>query len=143
SAESAADAGGADGGRAQGGADRRRRRAVRGLRFERQVTEAGVDPLDTVRTEKRTSVITGSDGSVVFRLEGAEIPADWSQLATDIIVSKYFRKAGLFGDKNQGEKSARQVVHRIAHTIRDAGERFGGYFASTDDADAFEAELSW
>jgi ribonucleoside-diphosphate reductase alpha chain len=121
--------------------DASRRR--RGMRFERQVTEAGVDPLDTVRTEKRTSVITGSDGSVVFRLEGAEIPAEWSQLATDIIVSKYFRKAGLFGDKNQGERSARQVVHRIAHTIRDAGDRFGGYFATPEDADAFEAELSW
>jgi len=76
-------------------------------------------------------------------MEGAEIPSTWSQLATDIVISKYFRKAGLYGDPKQGEKSVRQVVHRIAHTIRDAGERFGGYFATKADADAFEAELSF
>jgi ribonucleoside-diphosphate reductase alpha chain len=122
---------------------RRRSSRPRGLRFTRQVTEDGVDPLDQVRMEKRTSVITNPDGSVVFKMEGAEIPAGWSQLATDIVVSKYFRKAGLFNDKNQGETSVRQVVNRIAHTIRDAGERFGGYFASIEDAEVFEAELSF
>jgi len=124
---------------------RRRRRSsrARGLKFERRVTKPNVDPLDDVRMEKRTSVITNPDGSVVFRMEGAEIPAAWSQLATDIVVSKYFRKAGLFNDKNQGERSVRQVVYRIAHTIREAGERFGGYFASTEAAETFEAELSF
>ncbi|RLB57198.1 MAG: vitamin B12-dependent ribonucleotide reductase, partial [Deltaproteobacteria bacterium] len=124
---------------------RRRRRSARsrGLRFDRMVTEQGVDPLDEVLLEKRTSVITNPDGSVVFKMEGAEIPAEWSQLATDIVVSKYFRKAGLYGDKEQSETSVRQIVYRIAHTIREAGERFGGYFASTEDADTFEAELSY
>jgi ribonucleoside-diphosphate reductase alpha chain len=115
----------------------------RGLKFERLMSAPGVDPLDDVRMEKRTSVINNTDGSVVFKLEGAEIPADWSQLATDIVVSKYFRKAGLFGDKAQGETSVRQVVYRIAHTIREAGERFGGYFLSSEDAESFEAELSF
>ncbi len=119
------------------------RRRSRGLKFERVMGSPGVDPLDEVRLEKRTSVINNTDGSVVFKLEGAEIPADWSQLATDIVVSKYFRKAGLFGDKSQGETSVRQVVYRIAHTIREAGEQFGGYFASSDDAENFEAELSY
>ena len=119
------------------------RRRSRGLRFERRNTKAGVDPLDEVRFEKRSSVINNPDGSVVFKMEGAEIPAGFSQLATDIVVSKYFRKAGLFDDKNHGETSVRQVVYRIAHTIREAGERFGGYFASTEDADTFEAELSF
>src|SRR5438270_3879620 len=76
-------------------------------------------------------------------MEGAEIPASWSQLATDIVISKYFRKAGLHGDKHQGEKSVRQVVFRIAHTIREAADQFGGYFASKSEADAFEAELSF
>ena len=109
---------------------RRRSSRPRGLKFTREITKTGVDPLDDVRMEKRTSVITNPDGSVVFRMEGAEIPAEWSQLATDIVVSKYFRKAGLFNDKNQGERSVRQVVYRIAHTIREAGERFGGYFAT-------------
>jgi ribonucleoside-diphosphate reductase alpha chain len=88
-------------------------------------------------------VITNPDGSVVFKMEGIEVPKGWSQLATDIVVSKYFRKAGLYGDSTQGETSARQVVHRVANTIRQAGEEFGGYFASTEDADTFEAELTY
>ncbi len=115
----------------------------RGLRVERFNTQPGRNPLDDVPYERRTSVITNADGSVVFRLEGAEVPTHWSQLATDIVVSKYFRKAGLHGDKNRGENSVRQVIHRIAHTIRGAGVRFGGYFATPEDADAFEAELSY
>ena len=74
----------------------------------------------------------------------AEIPAGWSQLATDIAVSKYFRKAGLHGQRRQvGETSVRQVVYRIAHTIREAGEKLGGYFAGAKEAETFEAELSY
>src|SRR5690606_4648907 len=122
---------------------RRSRRARKGLTIERRFTEAGADPFASIVWESRQSVITNPDGSIVFKMEGAEIPAGWSQLATDIVVSKYFRKAGLYGDKHQGETSVRQVVHRVAHSIRQAGERFGGYFASVQDADAFEAELSW
>jgi ribonucleoside-diphosphate reductase alpha chain len=117
--------------------------ARQGLTFPRLSTRAGQDPLAGVRYEPRTAVITGSDGSVVFKMDDAELPVDWSQLATDIVVSKYFRKAGLHGDPQQGEHSVRQVVHRIAHTIRTAGEQFGGYFASSEDADCFEAELSY
>ncbi|WP_437677431.1 vitamin B12-dependent ribonucleotide reductase [Sorangium sp. So ce131] len=115
----------------------------RGLAFERRFTHRGADPLDEVTWERRSSVITNPDGSVVFKMEGAEIPAGWSQLATDIVVSKYFRKAGLHGKKELGETSVRQVVHRLARTIREAGEHFGGYFASTKEADTFEAELSY
>ncbi len=115
----------------------------RGLSFERRFTQRGDDPLDQVTWERRQSVITNPDGSVVFKMEGAEIPSDWSQLATDIVVSKYFRKAGLHGKKELGETSVRQVVHRLAHTIREAGERFGGYFAGAKEADTFEAELSY
>ena len=115
----------------------------KGLSFERLYTERGTDPLDQVTWERRSSVINNPDGSVVFKMEGAEIPAGWSQLATDIVVSKYFRKAGLHGKKELGETSVRQVVHRLSRTIREAGERFGGYFATTKEADAFEAELSY
>jgi ribonucleoside-diphosphate reductase alpha chain len=132
-------------------------RAARGVPVTRMFTRPGVNPLDNgapglnsvtgaaseLVYERRSSVITNPDGSIVFKMEGAEIPSTWSQLATDIIISKYFRKAGLHGDAKQGEKSARQVVYRIAHTIRDAGEKFTGYFASKADADAFEAELSF
>jgi ribonucleoside-diphosphate reductase alpha chain len=114
-----------------------------GVSIDRRFTTAQVNPLDTVVYERRSSIITNPDGSIVFKMEGAEIPASWSQLATDIVISKYFRKAGLHGDKHQGEKSVRQVVHRLAHTMRDAGEKFGGYFASKTEADAFEAELSY
>jgi ribonucleoside-diphosphate reductase alpha chain len=115
----------------------------KGALIERRFTRAGTDPLDEVVYERRTSVITNPDGSTVFKLEGAEIPAHFSQLATDIVVSKYFRKAGLFGDKAKGERSVREVVYRLAHTIREAGETQGGYFANTEEADAFEAELSY
>src|SRR5579884_2268556 len=127
-------------------------RSTGGITVTRRYTQPGIDPLEAgapgehgqpLVYERRSSVITNPDGSIVFKMEGAEIPTGWSQLATDIVISKYFRKAGLYGDKDQGETSVRQVVHRIAHTIRSAGERFGGYFATTADADAFEAELSW
>jgi ribonucleoside-diphosphate reductase alpha chain len=104
------------------------------------------DPADALKNvvwERRQSLITNPDGSVVFKMEGAEIPAEWSQLATDIVISKYFRKAGIRGDKELGETSVRQVVYRIAHTIRVAGDTFGGYFATKKDADVFEAELTW
>ena len=112
-----------------------------GLTFEHKLTRPGEDPFETTEFELRNSVITGSDGSVVFELKGAEVPVGWSQLATDIAVSKYFRKAGIKGDPKRGEKSAKELVYRVAHTIRQAGEKFGGYFASDADADIFEAEL--
>ena len=90
----------------------------------------GVDPLDEVVYERRSSSITNPDGSIVFKMDGAEVPASWSQLATDIVISKYFRKAGLYGDKDKGETSVRQVVRRIAHTIRQAADEYKGYFAT-------------
>ncbi len=114
-----------------------------GVGFQRRYTTEGKDPFDDIIWEKRTSVITNPDGSVVFKMEGVEVPSQWSQLATDIVVSKYFRKAGLHGDANQGETSARQVVSRVAKTIRQAGEEFGGYFASAEAAETFEAELTY
>ncbi|MGO8992938.1 MAG: vitamin B12-dependent ribonucleotide reductase [Polyangiaceae bacterium] len=129
--------------RAARSADAPSNRLATGVAVARRNTTANVDPLEAVVYERRSSVITNPDGSIVFKMEGAEIPASWSQLATDIVISKYFRKAGLFGDKHQGEKSVKQVVHRIAHTIRTAGEKFGGYFATKTEADAFEAELSY
>ena len=112
-----------------------------GLRVARRYTRPGVDPLDQVAWDRRKTVIANPDGSVVFQMDDVEVPATWSQLATDIVVSKYFRKAGLPGSPGH-ETSVRQVVHRLARTIRVAGEDQGGYFASADDADAFEAELS-
>jgi ribonucleoside-diphosphate reductase alpha chain len=116
-----------------------KKRGPRGVRVERRLTSPATDPLDAVVYERRSSTISNPDGSIVFKMEGAEVPAGWSQLATDILISKYFRKAGIHGDKDVGETSVRQVVHRLAHTIRSAGTR---YFATKSDADTFEAELS-
>ena len=103
-------------------------------------TTPGVDPLQEVPMENRTSVITNPDGSVVFRMEGLEVPKSWSQLATDIVASKYFRKAGVPGTER--ETTVRALVGRVARTIRAAGEDFGGYFENREEAEAFEAELS-
>ncbi len=110
--------------------------------MERRLTRPGEEPLETVDYVLRDSQIANSDGSVVFELKGAQVPEGWSQLATDIAVSKYFRKAGIDGDKNQGERSVRQLVYRVAHSLREAGDKFGGYFANQEAADTFEAELS-
>ena len=90
-----------------------------GLAFHRLYTREGTNPLDEVEYEKRKSVIANPDGSTVFKMEEVEVPKGWSQLATDIIVSKYFRKAGVPGTGH--ETSARQVVHRIARTIPRSG----------------------
>src|SRR5512137_1302639 len=98
----------------------------KGLVFGRFFTKQDVHPLDEIKYVKRSSVITNPDGSVVFKMENVEVPEGWSQLATDIIVSKYFRKAGV--PETGSETSARQVVYRIAHSIRMAGEKFGGFF---------------
>ena len=111
----------------------------RGLAVPRRHTTIGVDPLDQVAWTFRSAIIKEPDGSVVFSMGNCEVPKDWSQLATDIAVSKYFRKAGVPGTGH--EVSVRQLVHRVANTIRHAGEE-RGYFSSVADADTFEAELS-
>ncbi len=113
-----------------------------GVTVSRRWTRPGVDPLDQVKWDKRQTVISNPDGSVVFKMDAVEVPASWSQLATDIVVSKYFRKAGLPTAPGH-ETSVRQVVHRLAHTVRVTGEQQGGYFASAEDAEAFEAELAY
>jgi ribonucleoside-diphosphate reductase alpha chain len=116
--------------------------ARQGLHVGRHYTKTGVDPFDAVEWTTRKSVIKEPDGSVVFQVDRCEVPKEWSQLATDIIVSKYFRKAGVpQADGTLGsETSAGQVVHRIASSIRWWGETHG-YFAAREDADSFEAEL--
>ncbi len=115
---------------------------ARGLHVDRHYTQAGVDPFTEVAWTTRKSVIKEPDGTVVFKVDNCEVPKEWSQLATDIIVSKYFRKAGVpQADGTLGsETSAGQVVHRISAAIRWWGEQHG-YFATRGDAEAFEAEL--
>ncbi|MFZ0626955.1 MAG: vitamin B12-dependent ribonucleotide reductase, partial [Acidimicrobiia bacterium] len=128
----------------------------KGLRINRRFTEAGTDPYDKIEWSRRDSRITNPDGSTVFEMTDAEIPASWSQVAADIMVSKYFRKAGvpqfddsgeqIFDESGQPvtgpERSARQVFDRLAGTWRHWGEK-EGYFTSTQDAEAFEDELRY
>src|SRR5436309_15733729 len=112
-------------------------RKVKGLAVTRRVTNAmtAAEVLDAVEWTRRPAKISGADGEVVFKMDDAEVPADWSQLATDVAVSKYFRKAGVPGTKSGAEESVRQLVHRVAHTLRSAGEAQGGYFATPADAE--------
>lgn len=111
----------------------------KGLVMNRHFTRAEVHPFDELEYQYRTSKITEPDGTIVFEMKDIEVPASWSQLATDIVVSKYFRKAGV--PVTGSERSVKQVVYRLAHTMRVKGEQ-AGYFASVEDADTFEMELS-
>ncbi|MGE0199546.1 MAG: vitamin B12-dependent ribonucleotide reductase [Candidatus Melainabacteria bacterium] len=110
-----------------------------GMVFDRRFTSPDVHPFDAIEYEYRTSKITEPDGTVIFEMKNVEVPKSWSQLATDIAVSKYFRKAGVPGTGS--EVSAKQLVKRVAHTIRVEGQA-RGYFASAEDAETFEMELS-
>jgi ribonucleoside-diphosphate reductase alpha chain len=126
------------------------------MKITRKFTQANTDPFATVKWTKRSSKITNPDGSVVFKMDDAEVPETWSQLATDIMVSKYFRKAGVPQVGADGkpvvdaggkvvtgpEKSARQVIHRLAGCWRQWGESHG-YFDTAEDAQAFYDELAY
>ncbi len=105
--------------------------------------QTAAQTLDAVEWTRRPAKISGADGEVVFKMDDAEVPTEWSQLATDVAVSKYFRKAGVPGTPAGAEWSVRQLVKRVAHTMRTAGEQQGSYFASAEDAESFEAELSF
>lgn len=110
------------------------------LKVQRRFVPKGVDPYEQVKWVRRSSRIVGQKGEVIFDRQDVEAPEGWSQLATDIAVSKYFRRSGVPGEGS--ETSIRQLVYRVAHTIRQSGEEQGGYFASTEDAAAFEDELT-
>src|SRR3954453_593612 len=109
------------------------RSGVQGLTVERHFTEAGVDPLPTVEWEVPPAEVGG------FKQEGVEFPSTWSQNATNIVAQKYFR--GRI-DSPERESSVKQMIGSVAGTIADWG-REGGYFASAEDADAFQDELTW
>jgi ribonucleoside-diphosphate reductase alpha chain len=115
---------------------------AQGLRFGRMNTKENVSPFDLFEYDYRQSVIKKPDGSVVFELNDVEVPKGWSQVATDILAQKYFRKAGVpQADGSLGsETSVKQTVHRLAATWRYWGEKHG-YFASTEDAQVFYEEI--
>jgi ribonucleoside-diphosphate reductase alpha chain len=115
---------------------------IKGLQFQRRFTKEGVSPFDLFEYDYRTSVIRNPSGEVVFEMNQVEVPAQWSQIATDILAQKYFRKAGVpQPDGSLGrETSVKQVAHRMANCWKVWGERYG-YFASAKDAEVFYDEL--
>jgi len=142
------------------------------MRIERRFTKPGQSPYADIAFREVTSEIRNPDGSVVFRLEGMQVPAGWSQVAADILAQKYFRKAGLPArlkkieensvpswlwrsvadsgalaglpetERTTSEIDARQVFNRLAGTWTYWGWK-GGYFTSEEDAQAFHDELCY
>src|SRR5215212_5292967 len=108
-----------------------------GVSVARRFTEPGTHPFDAVVWELRDAVI-GDPAKPAFEQRGVEFPVEWSQNATNIVAQKYFRDQ--LGSPTR-ERSVRQMIGRVAGTIARWG-REGGYFASDEDADAFEAELT-
>jgi ribonucleoside-diphosphate reductase alpha chain len=113
-----------------------------GLQFKRRFTKDGTSVFDQFEYDYRTSVIRNPSGEVVFEMNNVEVPKKWSQIATDILAQKYFRKAGVpQADGSTGrETSVKQVAHRLANCWRVWGEK-NGYFASAADATVFYEEL--
>lgn len=126
-----------------------------GLTFKRLFTKEGVSPYSMFTYEKRSSIIKNTNGSTVFEINDVEVPTFWSQVATDILAQKYFRKNGvplfdaqgnplrdsLTGKQKIGtENSIKQVAHRLAHCWKIWGLRYG-YFKSQQDAIVFYDEL--
>jgi ribonucleoside-diphosphate reductase alpha chain len=109
-----------------------------GIGIERFYTTPGVDPYDTCEWELRSACITNERGEVVFEQKDVEMPKFWSQMATNVVVSKYFR--GHLGTPDR-ETSVRQLIGRVVRTMTGWG-REGGYFASEEDGDAFRDELT-
>src|SRR5204863_2606631 len=93
---------------------RNARTGMRGRSFTRLHTTPGVHPFDEVEWEMRTAAITGEGGETVFQQDEVEIPSFWSQQATKVVVSKYFR--GHLDDERR-EKSVKQLISRVADTI--------------------------
>jgi ribonucleoside-diphosphate reductase alpha chain len=110
---------------------------LQGLAIERRFSSPGTHPFDEVEWEVRDAVI-GDPADPAFEQREVEFPKSWSQNATNIVAQKYFR--GQLGSE-QRERSVKQMIGRVAGTISAWG-REGGYFASDEDAVAFEAELT-
>ena len=126
------------------------------MKIARRFTTAGTAATEQFTYTRRSSILRNPDGSVVFQMDDIEVPQQWSQVATDILAQKYFRKAGVpqhdengkalqdeNGDPVTGpERSVKQVVHRLAGCWRWWGEKYG-YFDTAEDAETFYEEISY
>jgi ribonucleoside-diphosphate reductase alpha chain len=111
-----------------------------GLHIESRFCPRDVaDPFDTVQWELRSAAIKDENGEVLFEQNDCEIPAGWSQLATNVVVSKYF-----YGENgtDERERSVRDLIHRVTRTIADWGKA-DGYFLTDEDGENFYRELTW
>ncbi|TMF07719.1 MAG: vitamin B12-dependent ribonucleotide reductase, partial [Chloroflexi bacterium] len=109
-----------------------------GLPWKRYFTRPGVAPFDEVQWETREASITNEKGEVVFEQHEVEIPSTWSQVATNVVVSKYFR--GVLGTPER-ERSVKQLIGRVVRTIHGWANK-QGYFATPEAADIFRDELT-
>lgn len=126
------------------------------MKINRRFTKDGISPCDMFTYSRRSSVLRNPDGSVVFNMENIETPSHWSQMSSDILAQKYFRKTGVpqFDSKGEplldekgaqklgAETSVKQVVHRLAYTWRIWGEKHG-YFDSEKDGEIFYDEIAY
>jgi ribonucleoside-diphosphate reductase alpha chain len=126
------------------------------MKISRRFTQAGTSVYDQFKYTKRTSELRQPDGSIVFQMDDVEVPEQWSQMATDILAQKYFRRAGVPQVNDDGtprlnekgeqitgrEHSIKQVVHRMAGCWRFWGEKYG-YFDTKKDAQAFYDEIAF
>lgn len=112
---------------------------IRAMSVQPKFCPPETDPFSTVEWDYRTAAIKDENGKVLFEQTNCEIPASWSPLATNVVVSKYF-----YGEHGTPERetSVKQVIHRVARTIADWGIS-GGYFASREDGENFYRELAW
>ena len=111
--------------------------SAKGMTVSRYFTRENVDPFDEVQWELRTAAITGEGGQVYFEQKDVEVPASWSQMATNVVVQKYFR--GVVGTPAR-ERSVRQLIGRVVDTVTGWGIK-QHYFATDADAATFAAEL--
>jgi ribonucleoside-diphosphate reductase alpha chain len=121
-------------------APKKTRRLSTGLMVEPVFCPTDVEsPFDTVQWETRTAAIKGESGEVLFEQTNCEVPTFWTQLATNVVCSKYY-----YGEVNTParEYSVRQLIHRVTRTIADWGIK-DGYFATPEDGEKFYRELSW
>jgi ribonucleoside-diphosphate reductase alpha chain len=114
------------------------RKGVSFPKYFTQKLEPGKTPYDEIAWELRTAAIASDKGAIIFEQDEVEVPAEWSQTATNIVVSKYFY--GKMGSPER-ERSVRQLVHRVVDTIADWGAH-GRYFKTRDDAENFRNELA-
>src|SRR6476619_1499588 len=116
------------------------RELSKGLKIDAEFCPTDIaDPFDTVQWELRSATIKDENGKPLFEQKDAEVPAFWTQLATNVVVSKYF-----YGENGtpERERSVRQLIHRVTRTIADWGKA-DGYFASDEDAERYYRELTW